>query len=483
MKGLKLLLVIMILIVSAIVLAGQAEAATNVYVNGTIPNDAMYQGQIYGVNLTIQNNENFPVRIYSAGVNYDWMKSDVFYTLDTSGSYTQIESNSNVYIGKVMVSCDNTVSTGYHAYYYRVELTWFNQFMGTWINETVVQPGSIYVESPFKPMAMSQLQSANATLASAKAANYSSKRALADISNATNNLNNGWSAYNSNDFSRAINLTHLVLTDLADAKNGESEYLEKKASIDLMVNAVNEKLKATQDARSPDGKDLVNLTRSYLNKTVQNIRDEDFDAANKNVKLAEQSIDSASNAEFIYRMRTNETAAAKDSATQAILTAQSNVQSADVIVSSPSAGNILNDARFKIEEANQALNSGDYVNATVKANVASTLASQAISEEANYRMGQARNKISSIGDLKSPQAKDMLSQANAKYNQSQGDYLGGDYKSAVTNANEAFRLANDTSATEQKWRAENPVNAVPGFGAIFALIALAGAFMLWERKD
>ena len=229
MKGLRLLSVGILFLVSVITIAGQADAATNVFVNGSLPNNTLYQGQVYGLNLTITNNENYPVRVNSVGVNYDWMKSDIFYTLDTGASYTQIDANSQANIGTIMVSCDNTVPIGYHAFYYKVQLTWYNTYMSTWINETVVQPGSIYVESPAKPQAMTDLQNANSSLYSAIAANYSSLKAKADINNATMNLNNGWSAYNSNDYSRAINLTYTIILDLNDAKNGEADYLTKKA--------------------------------------------------------------------------------------------------------------------------------------------------------------------------------------------------------------------------------------------------------------
>ena len=188
MKGLRLLLVGILFLVSMITIMGQADAATNIFVNGSLPNNTLYQGQVYGLNLTVTNNENYPVQIYSVGVNYDWMKSDIFYTLDTGNSYTQIEANSQTNIGTIVVSCDNNVPIGYHAFYYKVQLSWYNTYTSAWDNETVVQPGSIYVESLAKSQAMTDLQSANSSLNAAIAANYSSLRAKGDISNATTNL-------------------------------------------------------------------------------------------------------------------------------------------------------------------------------------------------------------------------------------------------------------------------------------------------------
>lgn len=486
MKGLKLLLLSILILAAVITITGQADAATNVFVNGSLPNNTLYQGQVYSLNLTVKNNENFPVRIYSVGVNYDWMKSDIFYTLDKGSSYTQVESNKTASIGNIIISCDNTVSAGYHAYFYKVELTWYNQYMNEWINETIVQPGSLYIESPMKNLALTDLQGANQSLAVAKAANYTSIRAKADIANCTANLNEGWNAYNSNEFSRAINLTYTIIIDLNDAKYAEKDYIDKKSQVDAIISSVNEKMSAVQGVTSPDAKDLVSLARGYLNTTQQNILNENWDAAKKNARMAEQSVDSASNAEFFYRLQSNNTAAEKDRATRAIQSAQDSVQNADAIVSSGSAGNILNDAKLKLQEANQALSGDDYSNATVKANVATALATQAISEEASYRIGEARSKIAGVGELKSADAKGIFDQANMKYNQSQSAYTSGDYQAAIDNASQAYRLANDTTAAEL--RSSGP-KTTPGFESIYAIAALLAVFVISgicarrERKD
>jgi HEPN domain-containing protein len=486
MKGLKLLLLSILILAAVITITGQADAATNVFVNGSLPNNTLYQGQVYSLNLTVKNNENYPVRIYSVGVNYDWMKSDIFYTLDKGSSYTQVESNKTTSIGNIIISCDNTVSTGYHAYFYKLELTWYNQYMNEWINETVIQPGSLYIESPMKNLALTDLQEANQSLTIAKAANYSSIRAKADIANCTANLNAGWNAYNSNDFSRAINLTYTIIIDLNDIKIAEKDYADKKSQVDAIVSSVNEKMSVVQGVTSPDAKDLVSLARGYLNTTQQNILNENWDAAKQNARMAEQSVDSASNAEFFYRLQSNNTAAEKDSATRAIQSAQDSVQNADAIVSSGSAGNILNDAKLKLQEANQALSSDDYSNATVKANVATALATQAISEEASYRIGEARSKISSVGELKSADAKGIFNQANTKYNQSQSAYNSGDYQAAIDNASQAYRLANDTAALEL---GSSGTKATPGFESVYAIAALLAVFFISgicarrERKD
>ncbi len=487
MKGLRLLSVGILFLVSVIMITGHADAATNVFVNGSLPNNTLYQGQVYGLNLTISNHENYPVQIYSVGVNYDWMKSDIFYTLDTSNSYTQIEANSQTNIGTIMVSCDNNVPIGYHAFYYKVQLSWYNTYTAAWVNETVVQPGSVYVESQSKSQALTALQSANSSLNAAIAANYSSMKAKGDINNATLNLNKGMSAYNSNDYSTAINLTYTIILDLNDARNGETDYQSKKSSIDVIVNSVNDKLRAVRGVTSPDAKDLVNLTISYLNTTQQNIVSEDWVSAKKNAQLADQAVDGASNAEFYFRLNTNQTVTEKDSASLAVHAAEINIQKADSLIASGSAVNIMNEAILKLQAANQSLNSGDYTNATVNANVASTLATQAIGEEANNQMSLARQKIADIGELKSPGAKDMLNQSNTAYIQSQNAYTSGDYQGAIANASLSFKLANDTAITEQQWRNEHP--ASPGFEAVYAIAALLSVLGIAnirarrERKD
>lgn len=95
----------------------------------------------------------------------------------------------------------------------------------------------------------------------------------------------------------------------------------------------------------------------------------------------------------------------------------------------------------------------------------------------------ARNKISSAGELKSPDAKEMLANASQIYNQSEDDYIASQYLSAIAHANAAIKLAGDAAVAEQKWHDENPLSAVtPGFEAFAASLALLVIFIMKERK-
>jgi hypothetical protein len=481
MKGMKTIILLMLVMALIVIGADAATAAVNVYVNATMPYDIIYQGQIISANVTVENNENFPVRIYSAGAHYDWMPENVFSSIDYGGDYVQVESNGMTSPGELLIQCGDNVSTGYHSFYYKIDLNWYNSYTMTWLNETVVQPGTIYIESPMKPQALQELQFANNTLADARNTTYVSKRAIADIQNATSLLNDGWSAYSANDYDRAVNDSHEVIMLVGYARIAEREYLENSTEVERLVISVSDKLKSVSATSDPDTRSAILEANMYLNQTRQYIDDEDFISAISSVQKADHAADNAINLQFYYFLKANETKAAEGKARSALDRAQASLDNASSMTSA-SAGGILADARLKMEDATLKFEQGDYTNATMTANVVFTLVDQANEEEASYRMMLARNKIASAGELKSPEAKAMLASASSTYNQSEDDIIAGRYADAIANADAAIKLADDAASEEQKWLDENPLNAIPGFGAMAALLALAAIFIIKERK-
>jgi|GEM_PF-4045201 len=482
MKGMKTILVLILIFAFMVISAGIASAAVNVYVNATMPYDVLYQGDITSANITVKNNENFPVRIYSIGVHYDWMPTNVFSSVDFGGNYVQVESNGVTSPGQLLIQCDNNVTTGYHSFYYNVNLNWYNSYTAVWVNETVVQPGTIFVESPLKPQALQELQFANKTLSDAKNANYQSKRAIGDVNNATDSMNDGWSAYNSNDYHRALDDSNNVINNISDAKIWEKDYLDNRSAVEVTVSSVNDKLNSLRGTTDPDTIKSINDANGYLNQTMQYINAEDFVSAQQYAHMADNAADKAINLQFLSSLRANQTANSRELAQSAMNDAQNNLNNASNMTSAAAIG-ILSDARYKLADAIDFFNKGDFDNATSSANVASTLVSQANGEEASYRMMLAHSKIASLGDLKSPDAKDLMAQANYEYNLSGNDYISSDFKGSMAHADNAYKLANDSAAAEQKWHDSNPLSAVtPGFGAIAALLALAAIFILKERK-
>lgn len=481
MKGMKLIILLILIMALIAIGVDTASAAVNVYVNATMPYDVLYQGQIISANVTVKNNENFPVRIYSVGVHYDWMPENVFSSVDFGGGYVQVESNGITTPGQLLIQCNQNVSTGYHSFYYKVDLNWYNSYTSTWLNETVVQPGTIYVESPMKPQALQELQFANNTLADARCTTFISNRAIANMQNATDRLNDGWSAYNTNDFGRAINDSHDVISFVGDAKIAEKNYRDNSSEVERLVLAVSDKLKSVSATSDPDTRSALQEAGRYLNQTRQYIDAEDFHSALASVQKADQSADNAINLQFYYFLKANETEAAKGKAQSALDKSQASLDNASNMTSTSAEG-ILRDARFKMGDATLMFSQGDYVNATMTANVVSALVDQANEDEASYRMMLARNKIASAGELKSPGAKAMMANASRIYNQSEDDLIACHYADAIANANSAIKLAEDAAVAEQKWRDENPLNAVPGFEALAAMLALAAIFIIKERK-
>ena len=241
------------------------------------------------------------------------------------------------------------------------------------------------------------------------------------------------------------------------------------------------KLKSVSATGDPDTMSALQEANKYLNQTRQYIDAEDFHSALASVQKADQSADNAINLQFYYTLKANDTEAAKGKAQSALDKAQASLDNASSMTSTSAQG-ILRDARFKMEDATLKFSQGDYANATITANVVSTLVDQANEDEASYRMMLARNKIASAGELKSPDAKAMLANASRIYNQSEDDLIASRYPDAIANADSAIKLAGDAAAAEQKWRDENPLNAVPGFEALAVLLALSAIFIINERK-
>jgi hypothetical protein len=481
MKGMKPIILLILIMAFIAIGVDAANAAVNVYVNATMPYDILYQGEIVSANVTVKNNENFPVRIYSVGVHYDWMPENVFSSVDFGGGYLQVESNGITAPGQLLIQCNQNVSTGYHSFYYKVELNWYNSYTTTWLNETAVQPGTIYVESPLKPQALQELQFANNTVTDARNATFVSVRAIASMQNATDRLNDGWSAYNMNDFGRAINDSHDVIGFVGDAKIAEKNYRDNASEVESLVSSVSDKLKSVSATGDPDTMSALREANRYLNETRQYIDAEDFHSALASVHKADHAADNAINLQFYYTLKVNETEAAKDYSRSALDRAQASLDNASNMTSASAQG-ILRDARLKMDDATVKFSQGDYANATIAAKVVSTLVDQANEEEASYRMMHARNKIASLGELKSPDAKALLANASRLYNQSEDDLIASHYADAIANAESAVKLAGDAASAEQKWRDENPLNAVPGFEALAALLALAANYILKERK-
>jgi hypothetical protein len=481
MKGLKYVTLLIFIMAFATFSIDMAGAAVNVYINATMPYDILYSGEMSSATVTIKNNENFPIRVYSVGVHYEWMPENVFTSMDFGGGYVQVESNGMATLGQLLIHCDDNASIGYHSFYYKVQLEWYNSYTGAWLNETVTQPGTIYVESPQKPYALQELQFANRTVSDAKNANFSSRRAVQDLQYAIDSLNDGWSAYSQNDYARAINCSHAAIDFISDAKIAERGYQENASEVEKIVMRVSDKLSSLNSTDDPGIRSAMGEAQEYLNKTRQCMDAEDFAAAMKYANLADESAENALKLQFYSSLKASEREEAKKKADAAMDSARTSLDSA-LNMTGESSRSILDDAKEKLGDAAVLFSQGDYDNATIAANVAASLVAQANAEEASYRMLLARNKIASAGDLKSQEAKALLDEAKAEYNQSEYDYGGGRIAEAAGHAASSMRLIDDAMLAERKWRDENPIYAAaPGFEALAAIAAMGAAWVLCRK--
>ncbi|MGE5556945.1 MAG: hypothetical protein ACM3QV_00275 [Caulobacteraceae bacterium] len=473
MKGLILLLLLTVTLTAVVVSIQQAEAAANVFVNGTIPSGSLQQGQVGCVNLSIRNNENFPIIAYKVGIHYDWMRDGAFYTLDFGHDGYRIESNSICTPGQIIISCDISAMPGYHQYFYQVDMSRYDAANNTWVDEVLTQPPSyVLVESPYKSEALNHLQNANASLYEAQKANYTGRDARAYLSNATICLNNGWSAYSSNDYNGAINHCYDVTKYLSLARIAEDNYLARKNATLEIIDSVNSKLVSVSGAKSPDARKYANESVSHISLAMKYIEEEDFTGASSEAKIAERDANNALNAEFMYLLKINETQEACNRASSALASARENIQGIESLSSSPAIG-LLNEARSQLKDAESSFDSGNYEDALSKSDIASALSLQALKIEADYKVMQAYDHINAIGELKSKEAKEQLNLAMLRYNDSVENYGNGDYRKAISLADEAFTLANETMEQENKYREKNPIiAAAPGFNGVPVLIAL-----------
>jgi hypothetical protein len=479
----SLIIVLFVAFFAAMTLVPQAQASANLSVNASVPAGTLLQGQVLAVDLTIKNNENFPVRVYKIGVHYDWMADGTFYELDLGNSYVQIESNMAGRPGQILLSCDRNASVGYHQYYFRLNITRYNTQTVAWDPDTVTGPIEyVYVDSQMRQQALALLQMANDTLTTAKSSNYASKGARADMANATDVLNHGWSAYNANDFKTAMDDSYQITLYVNDAKAMESNYLASLNATQGRIGLVNNKLAVLAGSGSPVVKSLVNESQSLLKQADVYVADEAWALAADQIMLADGVADRALNAQFMYRQNVSEIDTARADALNAIGLAGDTITLADGLASS-TANRLLSDAKSKLDAARADFNSSLYHNATKAANVAEALAVQSMKTDADYHMLQAREKISLVGVLKSPPANKELNSSRNAYNESVSDYAREDYRSAIDNAVRAYALANNTSATEQLWKQQHPLNSViPGFGAMACIVALLAIAYLYRRR-
>ncbi len=481
MKGLTI--VLFIAFFAAMILVPQARASADLSINASVPSDTLLSGQVLSADLSVKNNENFPVRVYKIGVHYDWMAEGTFYELDLGNNYVQIESNMAGRLGQILMSYDRNASIGYHQYYFRLNITRYNTQTAAWDQDTVTGPiEHIYVDSEARQQALMLLQAANDTLATARSLNYSSKGARADLANATDVLNRGWSAYNANDYVAAIDSSYQISLHVNDAKTMESRYLASLNATQGRIGLINIKLALLADSDGPDIKSLVNESRSHLNQADAYIIAEDWTAAGNQVSLADSAVDRALNARYMNRQNASEINTARADALNAIGVAVDTIRLADRLASS-TANSLIADAKSKLDVAQADFNSSLYRNATKAANVAEALAIQAMKTDADYHMQQAREKISLAGTLKSPPANEELNSSRNAYNDSISDYARENYRGAIDNAIRAYSLANNTSATDRLWKQQHPLNSViPGFGALACIVALLAIAYLYRRR-
>lgn len=481
MKGWQLLFLITLPLV-LIAIVPDSQASTNVAVNATIPSDKLLQGQITTTDIVIINNENFPVRIYKIGVHYDWMSEGTFYALDYGNNYVQIESNNRAQPGYMLLSCPDNASIGFHQYFFKLDITRYDGASASWVADTVFTPAQfVSVDSPLRQQSLDMLKEANESLFHARSLNYSGKTARSDLINATESMNEGWSAYNSNDFRRAINATYNVTLIINHARNAENEFLAKKAVISDITYRVNEKIAMLSSSSSPDTKRYLNESLSHLRQSSMYLDAEDFEDSKKEALIADSSVNNAINAQYYYQIETNNTDASKELARLSIDAALESLHKSDGLTSS-TANSLMREARNKLEAANVEYNATHYLNATNKANVASALAEQAIKTEADYHQQLAREKINSVGAVNSTQAGIDMNYSRAYYNESLSSYAKGDYRNATLQADQAYILANNTTVSELEWK-NNQAKAIPGFELFLALIALSGVLCLMNKRE
>ena len=467
-----------------LIAAGPAHAAVNIAVNATVPSGNMYQGQASTMEVAVKNYENFAVRINKVNIHFDWMPDGSFYTLYFNNGYIQVESNNGKDLGDLIVICDPGASPGYHQYYFLIEVSKPDMVTYSWTDETVEQAGAyVYVESPDRQKAHDLLNEANQTLFEAQKAGYKSRSALAGLNEAGNSMNAARSAYGSGDFGGAINATYSATRHLSLAKAAEDDYRVKYNGTIEYQDSLTGRLALLSSPLSPEAMNKVSEAYDHLNLSKICLGNEDFDMARNELKIADKLADDALNAEYLYEIRQNEAEEARKNANSSIAAAEENIVKAGNLTSPPASG-ILKNAYESLEKARESYNSSKYSEAMNDANVASVLVIQAMKVEADYYLQKAGDSIAAVGELNSEIAKNQLDLAKVRYNESMGLYADGNYRGAVTKAEESYMFANETVRSERQYEEENPLSTVPGFGAVAAIISvLVVAYALREGRD
>lgn len=422
---------ILILLSSIFVLLIPNALAASTSVSSTFDASEYYQGKSESVEVWVTNTGQDYILLEKLWITFDWL-GGLGYSIDKSSAPIRIDAGSKVYIGKISFGIESSTSIGYHSYQWSISGQenkkdfWGNPYLSPF-NTGWFGSKQIYIETPLKPEADAALSGALNDINTASSKNFESADAKDKLTKAIADYNSGINAKNGRDFTSAINYANSAKKLISESSPLEQTYQTNKANaVSARNNAINA-INGVPSLQSIDAKNKINEANSHYAIGETHFSSKNFNSAISEYNTAKSLAEQASNLEKEYQDK---------KASEAALKAK---QEAETTVLKQNAENAITDAK---------------------------------------------SKISSIVNLRSDQAKNMLNDARSHLNTAENHISTGNFNAAINEAKIAGDYAQNALTTDEKWKNENPIQsaATPGFQYIYAIIGIFLVYAMFSKR-
>ena len=466
-----------------------------------------YQGGNGGADIWITNTGSDYILVEDIWLHFDWMESGYGYVIDKTSTPIKIDAGSKVYIGKISFSIDSLTSIGDHSYQWKIRGLdnkidfWGNPYLSSfdtgWFGSN-----QLYIESSLKPLAEAALINALNDINTARSKNFECPDAINKVNQAVTDYNSGINAKNGRDFSSATNYANSAKKLVQESYPIEQTYQTNKVSAEAALSGA---LNDINTARSknfecPDAINKVNQAVTDYNSGLNAKNGHDFSSTINYANSAKKLILESYPIEQTYQSNKASAEAAKNAA---------NVEMNKVLSSqSVDAKNKLTEANshFKIGETD--FTSNDFNSAISEYNIAKSLAQQASNLENEYQAKQeaelkakqetelenakqeaesiiktVKSQVNGIDELKSENAKNMLSDARKHLNTAENHLSSSNFDAAISEANIAGDYADNAVKTDEEWISKNPIRSiVPGFQFVYTIFGIILVYAMFSKR-
>jgi hypothetical protein len=192
----------------------------------------VYPGDTVSIRITFKSNYAENLRIYTVGLQFDWMPSDQFSGYDLSSSPVTVPSQGSYIFDPIVVQIPLNASAGSHSYFVGIDGTeGISASYFSWNSSSFTIEIHGFTEKIYREL----LPNVENKLNGANSANYESSEAQSLLQQAQSAFANATSAANEGKWSLAIE--NLEITDdfLDEASEAEQRSDEQRAALQNLL--------------------------------------------------------------------------------------------------------------------------------------------------------------------------------------------------------------------------------------------------------